>query len=538
MAADGSASSSRYHSLSTHHTVSAKIVSDCPFSVRERISQRSLFSFAYSKVNFSSFLATSFLSLLTPLSLHIRLARMAPQGTRFPPEFDQCIIAVLKMLPLADQLRAGHMNRRWSRLLRDSNRCIRSLRIITGKEFYEEAFYDLVMVEYYLNKLSLDGTSRSLQMLKDSETGKPLHPIPGHLNKWNCLVMPFPSKNMHENSPENAITVAQIADAYSAITELTFATARPVDFEHLVELLEQNSGFRRQITSFTLIDDSPEELRIRMMRVEPLSFAMNRRLLAVINTGMPLLQNLSIWWHKGFRIFDLSVIAQLKFLSASCHSSNFDNLIYSLDEYAQKSVDLEIILEFESNNEVFKLSEGIRERVVRCWDASNLTGRMLKIASDFRSQVSVKEVWEVEDFAAFDGFEHLKGLPQLMHLDLTIELNDSKEMTRPMAVLRLVRALDLFLTISDHQQIDTLNLGRTMPNLEAICLYEFRCRRCNIDLSELNWDKAADRSPAVKCFRTVLPRLHASGLPLSRVVIWFGFDDYRTAEDVCKCEEK
>lgn len=103
-------------------------------------------------------------------------------------------------------------------------------------------------------------------------------------------------------------------------------------------------------------------------------------------------------------------------------------------------------------------------------------------------------------------------------------------MASRLAVLPSVRALDLELTITDHDQIEWLNLGRMLPNLEAIHLTNFNCEKCDISLGDYSEYNIVKRFTAFHCFHKNVPRLHSDGFPLDRIVL--DVFNYRTAEEM------
>ncbi|KAH9395667.1 hypothetical protein TYRP_020401 [Tyrophagus putrescentiae] len=192
---------------------------------------------------------------------------------------DLCIIAVLKQMPLIDQLTAGNISPRWNILLRAANRRVRYLAIFCGDSINQE----------YVSPFSIDSRSLSLRMLTD-DNGKTLYPVT-RLTKWNCLLI----KSWKNAEGQSLITVGQIANAFSAITELNFDTGRLDDYQHLVDMLE-HPNWKHQLNSFSLND------HYKSSNNKPaLSPTLNKHLFVAIN-GLSSLRHLAINWINASTI--------------------------------------------------------------------------------------------------------------------------------------------------------------------------------------------------------------------------------------------
>lgn len=355
----------------------------------------------------------------------------------------------------------------------------------------------------------------------------------------------LPSKKKKRKSNKlksaTAVTAKQIANAFSGITELTFSCDWYADYKLLVEIFEEHPELSRQLTSFTLDENfnivgggafSPfQELKIRLF--------------AAINKGMPALERLIIMNNSNM-VLDLPVISQLKFFAF--RSMNMESIFPSLKRYAGAGVDLQVVLSSLFCRKISKLSSAACDKVV-CFCVSNvfitkeeMEKRQMAIVSTFPSLATVN--FSSKERSLSDHFTALSRLPKLVHLDLSMNFLENGDpfldvsLVRPVAVLSSVQVLDLKLTINDHNQVEWLNLGRKMPNLEMLCLSSFKCNSCHVAFGCKNIAKQEETEKTVlKCLRKVLPKLH-SGLSMSRVSLGINYLNFETAEQVCIAAEK
>lgn len=162
---------------------------------------------------------------------------------------DLCVIVLLQQMPVNDQLRAGRVNARWFVLLRAANRRVRSLTINCNSllRVPDNTWRIKVLLK------SLPDVRVSL--LTDSNL-KPLYSL-SPVTKWNCLHLRI-TLNKNEFGDGEVFHVYEIANAFSAVTELAFFSECSFHFKFLADLQKSLSNWDNQVPTFALCDTSCE----------------------------------------------------------------------------------------------------------------------------------------------------------------------------------------------------------------------------------------------------------------------------------------
>ena len=274
------------------------------------------------------------------------------------------------------------------------------------------------------------------------------------LTKWNSF-------RFADNHQQNLITLKQIKSTFPSITELIFATAYCEKFDLLTEML-QNDHWRHQLISLKVINKFNGIYPIVVWRTfQPHLIAIN---------SLSALKYLTL---KGLFLFDLPILAQLK--KVSCDYE--DTFLNSPQQYALKNTgELSVEVSGFSITKLSKLSDQFRGSLTYlnfslipidsflsvCTSFPNLSFLSLHVSSSELSQL----------------FSALSPLHRLQQLGLSInftDLNPERQFPPPRAQLRSVKALDLSLYLNSNFQVHWLNLSVTMPNLQAIHLYDNYC---------------------------------------------------------------
>ncbi|KAH9407340.1 hypothetical protein TYRP_012892 [Tyrophagus putrescentiae] len=258
-----------------------------------------------------------------------------------------------------------------------------------------------------------------------------------------------------------------------------------------------------------------------------------RELITAIN-GLTSLKQLALDWRYYTAHPDLTILAQLKVVAFRSYSVG--TFVRSLEQYATDNTDLQVHL---FSDDIEALSQPLHSRIVHFGhfddDWLDLLDDWTRLCSQFRSLTSLKIcLFQLTEVGPL--FTALSQLHQLVRLELVLypvsdeegeedEEEDEEELPpapRPLAQINSLKALELYLIISSHSEIEWLNLPWTMPNLQTINICGFSCASCNVVSDDWrNSTLSLLNSPsALPCFQSSLFTLH-SGVPLNRFILKF-----------------
>ena len=378
------------------------------------------------------------------------------------PLTDLCLIAVFKQLTPNDQLKAAQMSPRSVILVRSANRRnrhLKSLAIMFGSS--------LEVVKGEIDFLSLEAAKYpAMQLITTEEQSLPDNsPInTSGFSKWNCLLLDRKLYSLSSSS-----TAEQIANIFSIVTELKYFSSRDKGGSDLLIALLHQTEWAIQLTSL-------------IVHYIVITAEQSTRLISVINyltSSSSSSINLQVHLPKYFAAS----------LLPPAHSESFCRRIVRLSPFPANYPELPLL----------------------CRHFPSLTSLTVQY-------VNLNEVGPL--------FTELQQLPQLVHLDLRVNLSQPEGLQlptrRPMAQLLSVRALSLCLTISSHLQVEWLNLGWTLPRLEAIHFRPYVCKNCNVHIDTYYEGLARRSSEAFQCLQETLGSLHSrrgGGVQNDRIII-------------------
>ncbi len=412
-----------------------------------------------------------------------------------------CSLAVISQMGLTDRMNACQVCPEWHYRVREVNRFVKLLIITVGDN-------DVKDFEFEINRSVK--VLRSARLLTNSD-GSPQFPM-HRLTKGNH----FP---LGDNDRQNLITLKQITSTFPSISELIFVSSFGQKLALLTEML-QNDHWRGQLISLKVIFNGYPYYNNPII-LQPLFTAIN---------SLSALKYLTL---KEIKLYDLPILAQLKKISCDYE----DSLLISIKEYAAKntgklSVEVFEVLD-DCENETLpakfsKLSKQLRDSITFL-RFSTLDANLLSRCTSFPNLTLLS----LSFFPSEHGhlFPALSQLHQLLQLNLrTFFFTMDPELPTLRAHLPSVKALDLYLSLDSHLQVNWLNLPETMPNLQAMHLNIANCRSCEAKCLQ---DKLPANISERNCLRDVLQDLHHStGLPLNRLSCHYKFKYYRSAENL------
>ncbi len=327
----------------------------------------------------------------------------------------------------------------------------------------------------------------------------------GRLSKWNSLQI--------EQLEFDYWTVEQIVSIFSAVTDLKLLVNSSHQIAFLAVLLT-HCQWRGQLTEllFFIFDETAITDQFSCF-------------LTAIN-GLSSLQALAIKIPHAVEeilgLNNLKALAWLKVVSVKIDSWFVPLFMRSLERYAADNAHLQVHL-FSNGNSLLNLDEPLRGRVVRYVNSGveDHANSIPFLCRHFSSLTSLtlftqKPAEEMETL-----FQAVAQLPNLVHLELVAFFPESPSVEeerlpfRPLTQLPSVRALDLFLLINSHAQVEWLNLGWTLPNCQAIHLRLFSCKACRVYFTfEFCSDDAQNfglvpvHTKALECYKAALHKLH------------------------------
>ena len=417
---------------------------------------------------------------------------------------DLVLITLFKMLTPNDQMMASLTSPRCAVLVRSANRNVKSLVITEQIGLYPPSLDD---IKDEINCFFLASKPAMQQLINiPGEPSFPDYPMTTtHLSKWHCLLIDSIKKI-------DTATTEQIVNIFSAVTDLKFI----VRFGERLFPLLQHPIWQNQLTNL-MVDwiESQEDLE----------------LITAIN-GLTTLQCLALQWASDSDIPELPILAQLKVVAFN--SYHLHDFLRSFERYAPDNADLEVHLLSEDTKSLLSLSQPLYSRIVRFGrDFLDYSGDLVpRLCSQFRSLTSIS-INKIGVTDVVPLFTVLSQLHQLVHLGLWLEWKSDQELppARPLAQLNSLRALELYLSITSHSEVQWLNLPVRMPNLQTIYIEKFYCRNCKVqfdyDFHPPDWFILAS-SPTLNCFQSSLFKLH-SGVPMNRLIL-HSFEECVAAE--------
>lgn len=383
----------------------------------------------------------------------------------------------------------------------------------------------------------------------------------------------------------NSTTVGLIMDVFPATIELNIINKSDIPrYEYLVQMLtsadgdhdddddeSSGNGWSKQLTALRLIDlrecDSDVRFKATRMSSYPLpphdaiwkaSRKTNRRLFKAINR-LPALRRLALVPENGkfgLRLEKLPVLARLREVRLGQAWINRDDMrvfLRSLDQYAAGNERLLIDLPtagqlremMNPNLKVYKnfipgnsFCSQLQRRVVRAHTASISWEKLASFGSFFYRLTSLAVDLYPTDVTATSFRTISQHLPHLLHLKLNFNFANGgyggNGLHPPLITpssspssfcMASVRALELSLQMTTHDDLQWLSLPLIMPNLAIIHFTEYQCSKCHtysrgyLDPEDrLNTTHASRRAAFRSCFGAVLPQLSTStGLSLEQI---------------------
>ncbi len=419
-----------------------------------------------------------------------------------PPQLqisDLSWIAIFQEFTPNEQMVASKMSLRCAGLVRAANLKVKSL-VITDQNVEDPS--DLALIKDQINCYSL-ASKPAMQPLMDipGEPSFPDYPMITRLSKWHCLMI-----DLREQI--DTATTEQIVYIFSAVTDLKFHIHNN---GRLVPLL-QHPKWQCQLTD--LMAESTMWLDCQQ----------DCELVTAINS-LTALQHLALDWYSDIDLPDLPILAQLKVVAFG--SDKLQAFMRSLERHATDNAHLQVHLLSDDTDGLLSLSQPLHSRIVR-YGMGYLdypSDPVPLFCSQFRSLTSIS----ISSFTVTDVvplFTALSQLHQLVHLRLSVYLKSDEELPPParsLAQLNTVRAFQLCLGIDSHSQVQWLNLPKTMPNLQAICINLFSCDSCGVRFScgeeEDEPSSPLNSSSALNCLKFSLFTLHC-GVPLNRLILY------------------
>ncbi|KAH9407094.1 hypothetical protein TYRP_012636 [Tyrophagus putrescentiae] len=396
---------------------------------------------------------------------------------------DLVLITVFKMLSANDQMIASLISPRCSVLVRAANRTVRTLAIIDLRFPFNPKY-----IKYNVNSMSL-ASKPAMQSLMDipGEPSFPHYPMTTvRFNSWNVLHL-----GQLQLQLNSAATIEQITTVFSALTDLKFITVSQENCALLVALL-QHPNWQCQLTNL-MVDGACNGI-------------------TAIN-GLTALRQLALDWDSDTDLPDLTILAQLKVVALRLYKLR--SFLRSLEQYATGNADLQVHLLSNDIEGLLSLSQPLHRRIVYfgrddLWlalsDATRLCSQFLFLTSLNIGSIQLTEVGPL--------FTALSQLHQLVRLGLAVNRENYRELParhppRSLAQMNSLWALELYLTISSHSDVDWFNLPWTMPNLQTIYIQKFCCRSCKVSLCSFS---------ALNCFHSSLFTLHP-GVSMKRFIL-------------------
>ncbi len=444
------------------------------------------------------------------------------------PITDLCLIAVFKQFTPNDQLKASQMSPRCSRLVRAANHRLHTLTITDSDNVGElnstQKFYSL-------------SSKPSMQLLTEEYRNDPLLNFPViPFNKWNCLQLH--SIVNSTCSKLTASTVRQIVHIFAGVTRLSLIT-QYLHYTDYSQLLQQ-PVWRGQLSTLAVVD---------------IMISFNDRLAGRLCTAinrLTALRYLSINWNMmspssspspSFKMTErqvpeLPIFGQLKAVAIINVLGSMKPFLSCLQQYAPDNAALQVHLlagspdtashldHLNSSEQKLSAAVGLSRQLVRYQCSSPLLDftrdRVPQLCAHFTGLTSL-EVDKVVPDQVEALFAALAQLPRLLHLKFGVSFWGYEEdgqlpaLPQQQPCSTTVRALDLCLAITAHEQVQWLGLQGRLPQLQAIHLEEFSCSVCGLHLTRYSIGRYLE---AVDCFRaSLLPdRLHA-GVPQRRIVL-------------------
>ncbi len=407
------------------------------------------------------------------------------------------------------------MSPRCAVLVRAANRTVKRL-VIIDKDLEDRINLDNIKdrINYY--SLVSKPAMRPLMDIP-GEPSFPDYPMTTHLSKWHCL-------KIDSTGQIDTAAIEQITTIFSAVTDLKFMAVLQKYDKHLVALL-QHPNWQCQLTSLT-VDQT-----------WGLSDQQECELITAIN-DLTSLKQLALDWRHYTDLPDLTILAQLKVVAFRSYSVG--TFVRSLEQYATDNADLQVHLFSTHTEGLLSLSQPLHRRIVHFgrdghWLALS---KATRLCSQFRFLTSLN-IGIIQLTEVGPLFTALSQLHQLVHLNLEVYLQSEEDedeeelppVPRPQAQMNSLRALELYLAISSHSDVDWLNLSWTMPNLQTIYIRQFCCRSCKVSFQ--SWRSSSlpllNSPSALPCFQSSLFTLH-SGVPLNRLLLCLPDDKSISAE--------
>ena len=364
------------------------------------------------------------------------------------------------------------------------------------KFFYGEIFSH---IDWHVNRSAIGFYSPSMRLMKAEDGSSPLFPAIRHCTKWNTLYF--------EDLTQP--TVQAIIGAFPAVTELNFlcsVVSNGGEMESLTALLS-STGWGRQLTSFTLTIPINTKYRGTGALFEAIN-ALSALTYLKIDLG-----------EEGLELHELTVLDQLQKFSLSCLSVHWPFFLSQLYATRNDLLQIELFSEERNMQTLIALRQHLRERIVRL-SAGVLYSRDCNLSDVCRKFPSLTSLaLELPLANAESIFSKLATLQHLVHLKLSIKFGVSTPDNHHFHPLLSVKGFELIFSCDSHDQLEWLDLPRTMPHLMAIGFEYFTCQNCNVNTRRI---KEMDFTPemlasARRCISAMLRILRRNGIPAGAI---------------------
>ncbi len=395
---------------------------------------------------------------------------------------------------------------------------IHSLTIVVEvyQVFYGEIFSH---IDWNVNRSAIGFYSPSMRLMKAEDGSSPLFPAIRHCTKWNTLYF--------EDLTQP--TVQAIIGAFPAVTELNFlcsVVSNGGEMESLTALLS-STGWGRQLTSFTLTIPINTKYRGTGALFEAIN-ALSALTYLKIDLG-----------EEGLELHELTVLDQLQKFSLSCLSVHWPFFLSQLYSTRNDLLQIELCSEERNIQTLSVFRQHLRERIVRLSDCALCFSQdcnLSDVCSKFPSLISL--ALELPFVNAESIFSKLATLRHLVHLKLSIKFGVSTPDNHHFHPLLSVKGFELIFSCDSHDQLEWLDLPRTMPHLQAIGLSYFTCRGCNVTNCGF---RAEDLTPEKlasvrRCISAMLRILLRTGVPVG-AISFRGEEHLGSAEQLLRSDD-
>ncbi|KAH9391688.1 hypothetical protein TYRP_022706, partial [Tyrophagus putrescentiae] len=414
---------------------------------------------------------------------------------------------LLERLTIEDQLRLNRVCRQGAEKMRHLNSGVTTM-VISTSVIQEE-------VERLVNNLSLASTpSMQLALSAGGDQFEPFADYPlttAPPSQWAYLEL-FQSQLLDTG------TIESIVDTFSAVTDLKFFGEGNICCKNFTALL-QHPQWRHQLTNLMIYWPNYDRFSIDQTNFSKMLTAVN---------SLPAIKTLVMNWCRESQLpLPLTILAKLDtVLLINKYISSCSPFLVSLQSHAAKNENLKIIFSpYKIIEWKINLDNALSQQLIRFFPTNylSLEENLHDLCHQFSSLTSISvKIEQMPEIGPV--FTALAQLPRLVHLKVNFfarfynQKHQTVSLESLLKPLISVRALDLYFSISVHSQLNWLNLTQTLPNLQAIHVYNFFCQHCNVSHKN-HFDSGARRytkyttpnmATAIQCLRATLGQLHSN----------------------------